>query len=50
MPSNTHQITPFIHVIDSDEAVRFFVENLGFTAVVHQPGYAYLDREGRDCE
>jgi len=35
-----------IHVIDSDEAVRFFVENLGFTAVVHQPGYAYLDREG----
>lgn len=46
MSSNTHQITPFMHVIDSEEAVRFFVDNLGFTAVVHQPGYAYLDREG----
>ena len=46
MSTNTYQITPFMHVIDSDEAVRFFVDTLGFTAVVEQPGYAYLDREG----
>lgn len=46
MSDNTFQITPFMHVIDSDEAVRFLVDTLGFTAVVDQPGYAYLDREG----
>ena len=46
MSGNTYQITPFIHVVDSDEAVRFFVDILGFTAVVQQAGYAYLDREG----
>ena len=43
---NTYQITPFMHVIDSDTAVRFFVDIVGFTAVVRQDGYAYLDREG----
>ena len=46
MAANTYQITPFMHVIDSDEAVRFLVDTLGFRAVVEQPGYAYLDREG----
>lgn len=46
MSENTYQITPFMHVIDSDVAVRFFVDILGFTAVVQQDGYAYLDREG----
>ena len=46
MSGNTYQITPFVHVVDSDEAVRFFVDVLGFTAVVQQDGYAYLDREG----
>jgi catechol 2,3-dioxygenase-like lactoylglutathione lyase family enzyme len=44
--ANTYQITPFMHVVDSEEAVRFFVDTLGFTAVVEQPGYAYLEREG----
>lgn len=46
MSENTFQITPFMHVIDSDDAVRFFVDVLGFTAVVQQDGYAYLEREG----
>lgn len=46
MSQNTYQITPFMHVIDSDEAVRFLVDILGFTAVVQQHRYAYLDREG----
>lgn len=46
MSENTYQITPFMHVIDSDKAVRFFVDVLGFTAVVEQVGYAYLEREG----
>lgn len=46
MTENTYQITPFMHVAGIEEAVRFFVETLGFTAVVDQPGYAYLEREG----
>jgi catechol 2,3-dioxygenase-like lactoylglutathione lyase family enzyme len=46
MAGNTYQITPFMHVIDVDEAVRFLVDVLGFTALVHDAGYAYLEREG----
>lgn len=46
MSGNTYQITPFMHVLDCDEAVRFFFDILGFTAVIDQGGYAYLDREG----
>jgi catechol 2,3-dioxygenase-like lactoylglutathione lyase family enzyme len=46
MAGNTYQITPFMHVIDVDEAVRFLVDVLGFTAPVHDSGYAYLEREG----
>lgn len=42
MSGNTYQITPFMHVLDCDEAVRFFVDILGFTAVIDQGGYAYL--------
>jgi catechol 2,3-dioxygenase-like lactoylglutathione lyase family enzyme len=43
--SNFIQITPFMHVQDVDEAVRFFVEVLGFTAHVHRQDYAYVQRE-----
>jgi catechol 2,3-dioxygenase-like lactoylglutathione lyase family enzyme len=46
MAGNTYQITPFMHVIDVDEAVRFLVDVLGFAAQVHDAGYAYLEREG----
>lgn len=40
------QITPFLHVPDIDAAVAFFVGVLGFERLYHQPGYAYVEREG----
>ncbi len=46
MSGNTFQITPFMHVVDLHETVKFFTDVLGFTAVINQGGYAYLDREG----
>ncbi len=46
MTGNTIQITPFMHVAEIDLAVRFFVDLLGFTAVIHRPDYAYVEREG----
>lgn len=39
------QITPCIHVQDFEGAVRFFVELLGFTPVIHGDDYAYVQRE-----
>lgn len=44
--SNTHQITPFMHVKDLDLTVRFFTEVLGFTVPYREGNYAYVDREG----
>jgi predicted enzyme related to lactoylglutathione lyase len=46
MSGNTYQITPVMHVVDCKEAVRFLVDVLGFTALIDQGGYAYLEREG----
>lgn len=43
---NTLQITPFMHVAQIAPAVRFFVDVLGFTAVLQTRDYAYLEREG----
>ncbi|MDP9040064.1 MAG: VOC family protein [Acidobacteriota bacterium] len=43
--SNILQITPFMHVADVENAVRFFVEVLGFTAYIEGPSYAYVQRE-----
>jgi catechol 2,3-dioxygenase-like lactoylglutathione lyase family enzyme len=43
---NTYQITPFMHVANLDEAVRFFTETLGFTLPFRQANYAYVEREG----
>ncbi|MET0271510.1 MAG: VOC family protein [Phenylobacterium sp.] len=43
---NTLQITPFMHVAEIEPAVRFFVDVLGFKALVQNPGYAYVEREG----
>ncbi len=43
--ANVIQITPFMHVKDVDEAVRFFVDVLGFTAYIHVSDYAYVQRE-----
>jgi predicted enzyme related to lactoylglutathione lyase len=42
---NILQITPFLHVDDVPNAVRFFTEVLGFTALIDGPTYAYLERE-----
>ncbi len=43
--SNFKQVTPFLHVPDVEEAVRFFVDVLGFHAWVHVNDYAYVHRE-----
>lgn len=46
MTGNTHQITPFMHVADLEEALRFFTETLNFTVPFRQANYAYIEREG----
>jgi catechol 2,3-dioxygenase-like lactoylglutathione lyase family enzyme len=44
---NFIQITPFMHVKDIEEAVRFFVDLLGFEAWWHESStYAYVSRDG----
>ena len=43
--ANFIRITPFMHVADVDEAVRFFVDVLGFKAWIHGRDYAYVQRE-----
>jgi catechol 2,3-dioxygenase-like lactoylglutathione lyase family enzyme len=44
--SNFVQITPFIHVIDIEKALRFFTDTLGFNMVLREGNYAYIEREG----
>jgi catechol 2,3-dioxygenase-like lactoylglutathione lyase family enzyme len=46
MTGNILQVTPFMHVPDIAEAVRFFEEVLGFAARVRMTDYAYIEREG----
>jgi catechol 2,3-dioxygenase-like lactoylglutathione lyase family enzyme len=43
---NFLQITPFMHVPDIDEAVRFFEDVLGFKAGFRMDDYAYVERDG----
>jgi catechol 2,3-dioxygenase-like lactoylglutathione lyase family enzyme len=43
--SNFIQITPFMHVTDIEQAVRFFVDILGFELQLRMENYAYLHRE-----
>ena len=38
------QVTPFMHVQDVNETVRFFTERLGFDALVQSDDYAYVQR------
>ena len=45
MKPNILQITPFVHVPDVPEAIRFFRDLLGFTVGFEQDDYAYLERE-----
>ena len=42
---NFYQVTPFMHVEDVNETVRFFTERLGFSATVQRSDYAYVERE-----
>ena len=41
-----HQITPFLHVPDLPEAVRFFCDALTFELKFRQAGYAYVELAG----
>jgi catechol 2,3-dioxygenase-like lactoylglutathione lyase family enzyme len=43
---NFIQITPFMHVRDLAEALRFFEDILGFRALVRMADYAYIERDG----
>ena len=45
MKTNLVQVTPFMHVSDVSETVRFFTERLGFHALVQRDDYAYVHRE-----
>ena len=42
---NFLQVTPFLHVPDVDEAIRFFTELLGFEVQFRATDYAYVHRE-----
>ena len=42
---NFLQVTPFLHVPDVEEAIRFFTELLGFEVQFRAPDYAYVHRE-----
>ncbi len=46
MERNILQVTPVMNVMDVGEAVAFFVELLGFRALVHAERYAYVERDG----
>ena len=43
--ANFTQITPYLSFKNVDAGVRFFVEVLGFTALVHDQYFAYVQRE-----
>ena len=42
---NFYQVTPFMHVSDVGEAVRFFTDRLGFRVAFQVDYYAYVERE-----
>jgi catechol 2,3-dioxygenase-like lactoylglutathione lyase family enzyme len=42
---NFIRITPFINVLNLEEALHFFVDILGFTLWVKAEGFAYVQRE-----
>jgi catechol 2,3-dioxygenase-like lactoylglutathione lyase family enzyme len=44
--ANFRQITPFMHVVDLEAALRFFEEILGFRIPYREGNYAYIEREG----
>lgn len=40
------QVTPFMHVPDLEEALRFFRDLLGFRVLLRDGPYAYVHRDG----
>lgn len=42
---NFYQVTPFMHVSNMREAVRFFTDRLGFRVTFQVDYYAYVERE-----
>ena len=43
--SNFIQVTPFMHVVDLEKALGFFVDILGFKVSFRMENYAYIERE-----
>jgi uncharacterized glyoxalase superfamily protein PhnB len=44
--NNVHQITPFLHVLDMESALKFFCETLRFEAKYRESNYAYVELGG----
>jgi catechol 2,3-dioxygenase-like lactoylglutathione lyase family enzyme len=44
--TNMFRITPFMHVPDIEDAIRFFTDILGFACRFRTVNYAYVQREG----
>lgn len=44
--SKVHQITPFLHVLDMESALRFFCDTLRFEAKYRESNYAYVELGG----
>lgn len=44
--SKVHQITPFLHVLDMESALRFFCDTLRFEAKHRESNYAYVELGG----
>jgi catechol 2,3-dioxygenase-like lactoylglutathione lyase family enzyme len=45
MARNLYQLTPFMHVPDLDEGLRFMTEVMGFSVTLRMANYAYVERE-----
>nr|AAL24539.1 orf125EGC139 [uncultured bacterium] len=44
--SDIHQITPFLHIPDMQEALTLFCDTLGFELKYRHSNYAYLELSG----
>ena len=44
--NQVHQITPFLHVLDMEAALKFFCDTLRFEAKYRESNYAYVELGG----
>jgi catechol 2,3-dioxygenase-like lactoylglutathione lyase family enzyme len=44
--ANFRQITPFMHVADLEDGLRFFQDFLGFSVPYREGNFAYVERDG----